>query len=235
MRRTPHPFAVEVRRHRGKSAIIEAKPFTRDAFFAAALLSLSAEEAKISSDSDRAEDPNPKLVSPQPSGRILPSLVEVSPWPEASVKAETPRKPAREPGARRKTAKRAKAATAEVLEASRLGLSDSADLTIDLTVAATGVAAPERKSSAKTRRGDAAANKKPQRRAHAAKTPKIPPIAAAPVAANPPAPAVERQANPATRGDGPRQERRRSIMARYVFGTELRPGERWKKRLRKPR
>ena len=29
----------------------------------------------------------------------------------------------------------------------------------------------------------------------------------------------------------PRQRRQRNIMARYVFGEELRPGERWKRRL----
>jgi hypothetical protein len=29
----------------------------------------------------------------------------------------------------------------------------------------------------------------------------------------------------------PRQSRQRNIMARYVFGEELRPGERWKRRL----
>ena len=31
--------------------------------------------------------------------------------------------------------------------------------------------------------------------------------------------------------DGFRSSRQRNIMARYVFGEELRPGERWKRRL----
>jgi hypothetical protein len=36
---------------------------------------------------------------------------------------------------------------------------------------------------------------------------------------------------PSEVGDGSPQSRKRTIMARYVFGDELKPGERWKRRL----
>lgn len=38
-------------------------------------------------------------------------------------------------------------------------------------------------------------------------------------------------APPADGGDAPRSKRKRTIMSRYVFGDELKPGERWKRRL----
>jgi hypothetical protein len=80
-----------------------------------------------------------------------------------------------------------------------------------------------------------AASKKPRRRDDVANTDMSAQSTRLPIDLEPSPVPGARPTIPSGLEDGPSRERRRSIMARYVFGTELKPGERWKQRLRRTR
>jgi hypothetical protein len=80
------------------------------------------------------------------------------------------------------------------------------------------------------------AGRKPRRRGDLTKTHTSPQTAPLPIDDRPLSTSDTQPAMPSSNlDDGTSRERRRSIMARYVFGAELKPGERWKQRLRRAR
>jgi hypothetical protein len=78
----------------------------------------------------------------------------------------------------------------------------------------------------------AASRKKPAKRPDAAKR-LVGSNAPLDAIVRPPPTAPAQPAQPPVVDDGALRGRRRSIMGRHVLGTELRMGERWKKRLRR--
>jgi len=160
MKRPPRSFVVEVRRQRRPPNEVPAS------WAEEALKSVETGLADARPAAAPAPPPAAPVAPAKPTGRILPSLIEIAPPPPAL--AEAPAK-AKRPAGRPRRAKPA---------------------------APTPI--PDR-----------------VRRVEPAAAP--PPAAPEPATAGPPS------------GDPARHRR---ILARYVFGGALKPGERWKRRLR---
>jgi hypothetical protein len=197
---------------------------------------------------DQTETHSAETGSARPSGRVLPSLVESSPWMTAPTEAIPPRR-----ATGRAIANGAAAQTTVVASVSRprdempRGRADVHSMT-DSGVAPrpepqartsdipTAFPASETERSPNGARDaiTSAATRKPRRRADRTKKQAIPEAAPGPFGAELVIPdALPSDAS--NRADGASQERRRSIVARYVFGTELKLGERWRQRLRHTR
>jgi hypothetical protein len=158
----------------------------------------------------------------RPQGQILPSLADVEPiagrLEEAAASPRRKRDGLAAPGKfkmrRKKDPGRRIAPSALAFEASR----EETRTVAPRAGAERTAAAPSRAAPAKRKVAQAE-----PRATHA--------VAAAKPAAIPEAPLENAAADRA----GARQARHRRILERYVLGTELKPGERWKRRLQKTR
>ncbi len=177
MKRELKPFVVEVKRGKRRSPfgarveMLNAKPSEASRRADLALFAASSSEPVLS-----------KSLATEALGRILPSLIEVTPEPDVVRDEIAPRRRGRKPGSKNKP---------KALDG--VGLAAASEITPPGATEAEGTAAAS--------------------------------------AVEPPAsrqPAFERP--PATRV---RLRERSSILARYVFGTEPVPGERWKRASRK--
>jgi hypothetical protein len=231
LRHTKQPFVVEVRRRRGRAAAASET----------SLFSLAAREEVAAPASEAPSRPSapaesPAFGSPRPTGRILPSLEQPEPSMARPAEPEAPRRRGRVAGVNNEAAerKRARAAaepggrsaanspTASSPEARQKGRRRSLDAPSMAGASAASATHPKAATARKTpaKRPDA-----PKRR--------VGPQAPADAVVRPPPTAQAQPAPPPVADDGAARGRRRSIMARYVLGTELRMGERWKKRLRR--
>ncbi len=249
MRHTQQPFVVEVRRHRSRQTIVETKAKFEETFRDATRDAVH-EPGQAGLEANQAEKPVFEVDPAIPSGRILPSLIESSPWTLPPAEAEPSRRLAR--GALRKDKptrptevvagdvpkrRKGRPPSDRVDAGSTIG-SDSASRqsppprSNDSPHAASQVMQPINQGQIAAK---STATRKPRRRDDLSTTHMSLRITTLPIDAEPlPAPDAQPSRPSDLEDDAPR-ERRRSIMARYVFGTELKPGERWKSRLRHAR
>ncbi len=226
MKRPPHNFVVEVRRQRrstnadGKGWLAEPAPGLTERHPGAAALF----------EPERKASPAPAPAPARPQGRILPSLVDVEPSAPDVEEAAAPSRRRRE-----SSAVAAKPKTRTKKETSRDFAPPRRSAPADIEQAS--ATAPPRvlaEPSAGWRgfgeAGAKAAAKSPRKIAKAEPLAARAATAAAPHAAS----EASLENAPAERA-GERQARHRRIMERYALGAELKPGERWKKRLRKAR
>lgn len=253
MKRGTRPFIVEVRRGQKRAQPNdgegESNALRNDAVRRAEAALFGTPPAQ-----PRAGNPEP---APQPEPRrILVSLADAEPSPVLIAESEPPRRRGRKPGGttqnidpgrqgkRRlvdKTAARSVPLTPELVNAA-LDKIEKATLAIPQrrVAAGPGLASSSLRRPAaatggaeivsRTRRTKAAAS---SQRADG-KARREPVKAVPPVQPSPPSEKVERVA-PRLRQSAlteKSREPRPSIRGRYVFGTELKPGERWKRRLR---
>ncbi len=229
MKRPPPTFVVEVRRQR-RSTNSSGKAWLAEPPLAGAAAgperhpgaaALFEAEPKASL---AAETPPPS----RPQGRILPSLADIAPI--ASPLEEAPARPRRK---REGLALPSKAKTRTKKGAGREFAPPSRQSFEEPAVAwpapggTAAEAAPKVKAPsrpAKSKRKVVAARPLPARAVAVA-------VAVAEPAALPEASVDNATADRA----GARQARHRRILDRYVLGAELKPGERWKRRLQKAR
>jgi hypothetical protein len=249
MKRGTRPFIVEVRRGQKRAQPVEGE-VDSNAFRNEALR--RAEAALFGTPPDQRQTAKTEPVPPPPEPRrILASLADAEPSAALVVEPEPPRRRGRKPGkvqkgvepARHekkrladKTAARSVPLTPELVNAA-LDKIEKATLAVPRRRAAGPSSLSQRPAAAgglektlRVRRKKAAT---PSR--HAEGKTKREPVGAVPPA--PPPRSFEKVERVALRPlrPAPVQESRKprpSIRGRYVFGTELKPGERWKRRLR---
>ena len=235
MKRIVPSFTVEVRRQtrRGghaspNASIAEAKPlrtvFDRDALRAAAAV---FEPKKL-------DQPVAEVVQPpSPRGRILPSLI-IADLPDRGIRdaapaaERAPKKGRTNPPRSRPISASPTVEETDMAAATFAAPSAPSKLREETAPSSKPVASPS------PARGNAWASTKRAKAKLGATKP------AATAGAQMPPPAARREttvaedATPSRRlGEVPK--RKRTIMGRYVFGDELKPGERWKRLLRKTR
>jgi len=242
-------FAVEVRRRRGRPSAERAKPILGEEFTDVGLGdACGADKTPVRITDQTCE----RVFAAAPAGhagRILPSLVESSPWLATTftVKrsqmrtsgAELEGRPAKwdhevetdaEDSPRPNSLRsQADARSMTSLDAARHLPPQARSIdapTASLPSQAKTSIEAERSARASTR------GKSLQRRASRAETYKNPQTAPTPTDVELWSILDARPADPSKLGDGASQNRRRTIMARYVFRTELKLGECWKRRLR---
>ena len=215
MRHTKQPFVVEVKRHRGRGGSSSEK----NLFSLAARVEALAEPA-ISHPAFDAFAADPRKSVARPTGRVLPSLDEPAPAPEPAPQDDLPRRRGRP---RRPTSE---AAAEDAAPPRRRGRKPR------LAPVGAGAASPER-AQAQAQAGVVAPAPPPREKPPVAAAKARKPAPRPPEPASPAPEAVLRPEPQIAREPGEAARRRRSIMGRYVFGTELRLGERWKKRLRR--
>jgi hypothetical protein len=223
LRHTKQPFVVEVKRHRGRGGSSSEK----NLFSLAARVEALAEPA-ISHPAFNAFAAEPRKELARPMGRVLPSLDEPVPAPEPLPEEERPRRRGRIPRSIASEAGRAEDAAPPRRRGRKPKL--AAVGAVDASPERAQAQAPSPARAPLPRETPAVA-KAEQRKTPAAPKARAP----APRPVEPPrAPeAILRPEPQPPREPGEATRRRRSIMGRYVFGTELRLGERWKKRLRR--
>jgi hypothetical protein len=239
LRHISQPFVVEVRGRRGRSAF--TKPLLAEKEASAVATRAGARDADKTGArvADQAQAWPFGIATAPPTGRILPSLIQNDPEAIAVAEAEPARRDAPQTGAaQKKPTKRKQGVAAHV---------PSADLAADQetspdqpsqtpSTAPLATAAKETGASTKKRRTGAlpTGGETPRPRPGRGETDSASLTVEAPIRAEPSSLPGAPQATPATVDeDASRDERRRSRMARYVFGTELKLGERWKERLRR--
>jgi hypothetical protein len=183
------------------------------------------------------EQPLPDSAPSAPKGRILPSLVV----DDASMRSfredlEQLDESARGPPKRR-SARFEKAAKPS--KPRRISASPTAETT-PLAPPAEAIVVPPSEPPAASREaagsgGAPASHKAPKRRVKKPKVPEYDRIAAWLAQPEPTIIAHSPPAAPSPVGEVSPNTRKRTIMGRYVHGDELKPGERWKRLLRKTR
>jgi hypothetical protein len=246
LRNNSHSFTVEVKRHRGRPSTAETTPiFARSLAEAARDLAREDDKNAAATFAAASQGHAPPAVAPTiGTGRILPSLVESDPLISSVAESNLlGRRGGRgdEPGeqggsARKVSGRRRRIPRDHDLSASAMAGTSSAldspqearssdEPTIMASVLVDGPAkAPARGATRKSKRHVKNAENR-------AILPTIPMLVGAETVATPDAPEATR--SPAE--DAAARKRRRSVLARYVFGTEPKLGERWKRRLRRPR
>ena len=223
MKRPPPTFIVEVRRQRrssnaGAKTWLAAPPLAYPAPVpgrpsgAAALFEAEA-KAPLA----------PEAPPARPQGRILPSLADLEPIaPRFEEAAASPRRrregSAATPKPKRRTKKDAGREIAPPFWSASTEIEE------------TGGTAPEPGRKAKI----ASPGARPKREVATAKAPAGLRAARA-LAEAMPAVADAASENATAESAGARQARHRRILERYVLGAEIKPGERWKRRLQKAR
>jgi hypothetical protein len=180
------------------------------------------------------EQPLPDSAPSAPKGRILPSLVV----DDASMRSfredleqldESARGPPKRRSARfQKTAKPSKSR-----RISASPTAETAPLAVAIVVPPSEPPAASREAAGSA--GAPASHKAPKRRVKKPKVPEYDRIAAWLAQPEPMIIAHSPPAAPSPVGEVSPNTRKRSIMGRYVHGDELKPGERWKRLLRKTR
>ena len=238
MKRNIPSFTVEVRRQPRRASnpsangrLFETAPirtaFDRDTQRAADAVF----EAKA------PEQPLPDSAPSAPKGRILPSLVvddaSMRSFREDLEQLDEVRARAAE------TAIGAVSEDGETFEvAADFGLADSRDSALGAPAEAIVVPPSEPPAASREAAGSAgapASHKAPKRRVKKPKVPEYDRIAAWLAQPEPMIIAHSPPAAPSPVGEVSPNTRKRSIMGRYVHGDELKPGERWKRLLRKTR
>jgi hypothetical protein len=245
LRPISHSFTVEVRRRRGPPSTTDAKPILRE--------SLSWPAGDIAHDADKdaskwfsghAHERALDSASAIPKGRILPSLVETVPGGLSTTESKLPKRLNRQGRTGDETAKQ-KINADNASERRRRRSLDGEDLIPpqrslkaapeDLAQARSAdemvPTVPEQvEPSARTRQTAATstATERPHRHGRRAKS-QTSSENIFTSASN------AHLANSSILGDDDvSRKRHQSILARYVFGTEPKLGERWKRRLRRP-
>jgi hypothetical protein len=237
LRPTSHSFTVEVKRHRNRLAVENAWPILRETS-SDALREISRDHHKTN---DQASGRVFESDAARHTGRILPSLLEGAPWLVA--RSETKPRGANGAGLRGGTTERKHDVESVVFDsgtpksprrhadagstrlATANGFSRQARSIDAPTASLFSLSAnpTEVERNAKTSK----AGKRTQRPTDRAESPasERTDVESAPNFD----PRLADQSKSDDEGD---RKRRRPILARYVFGTELKPGERWKRRLR---
>jgi hypothetical protein len=193
------------------------------------------------------------IASASPAGRILPSLVESVPRGLSATESKPPKRPSRQGSLGDKTTK-AKGSNAQSASGRRRRMSlDDEDLRAssqgslkaapdDPVQAHLGdervLTAPEQVETP-VRTGQTAATstaaEKPQRRGRRSRSQTDSENILAPIGAALSSASNGQPANSSILyDDDVSRKRHQSILARYVFGTEPKLGERWKRKLRRP-
>jgi hypothetical protein len=252
LKHTPQRFTVEVRRHRGRPTFSKAQSAERETLTPAPGAGPRDADEKSSPETHQTLQRGAEKT--RPSGRILPSLAESGPEIVVPPQVESSRRPARGASAESKPKPRARLVSTDIASVDRQAPQPNAadaDLGTDSGVVSRqsqearpndnspATAPSQTKMTAKTERSAAksAAAAKPRRRSRRTRADAAPQTNHALVdvetSSIPDADALP--APPTNLDGGASRERRRSIIARYVFGTELKLGERWKQRLRRRR
>jgi hypothetical protein len=223
MKRPPPTFVVEVRRLRrstnsdGKTWL--AEPPLADAASGSQRLSGAAAPFEAEPKAPPAVETPPS----RPQGRILPSLVDIEPIAPPFEEAAAPPRRRRE-----RSAATPKPKTRTKKDADREIAPPFWSASTEIEEA--GGTAPEPGRKAKI----ASPGAKPKQEAATAEALAGLLAAHAVADANPAVPAAALESATADRA-GARQARHRRILDRYVLGAEIKPGERWKRRLQKAR
>lgn len=230
MKRPPPTFVVEVRRQR-RSANSHGKAWLAEPALAGARAG-SRRHAGAAALFE-AEPKAPPAAQPAPSrpqGRILPSLAEIEPVaPRFEEAAASPRRKRETLGATSKPKTTRKARTKKETGPEFAPPRSFEEPSVEWRAPGGTAAAAEPKAKTPSR------GAKSKRKAAKAE-PIAAPLAARAVAAAKPAAIPEASLESATADRaGARQARHRRILERYVLGAELKPGERWKRRLKKAR
>ena len=248
MRHTPQSFIVEVRRRRGRPTFMDATPKLGETFRDATHDGVYEVDQTGRREAERAKNPAFEFDPIRPSGRILPSLVDSCPWSLPEV--EPSRRRAHGASCGNKPTKPTEVVATNVSEPHR-GTQPStyaeAGLVIDSDTAPhespqapsndAPLVAPPSEASINSERSavKSTTGKKARRRNDVTKTHMSPQTASLSGDVGPSSFPDAQPKNSSNLHDGASRERRRSIVARYVFGTELKLGERWKLRLRHAR
>jgi hypothetical protein len=249
LKHTHQLFVVEVRRHRGGPTTVEAKTNFEETFRGAPRDAVhEADQADV--EANQAEKRALEIDPTIPSGRILPSLIESSPWTLPPATAEPSRRRARSASSDDKQTRLTKAIAANAPKRRREP-PPSSNVGAGSVIASH--AAPD--ESPRARSNDSphvvsesilpinpgqidaksTTTKKPRRRDGLLKAHMSPRVTRGPIDVEPLPNPDARPTSPTVSEDHSPRKRRLSVMARYVFGTELKPGERWKQRLRRAR
>jgi hypothetical protein len=243
-------FTVEVRRRRGPPAAEHARPILREAFTDVALGDACGADKTTARVTDRRGERVFEAASVGRAGRILPSLVESSPWLATTFTVKPSQRRANSADLEGRPAKRGDEVETDASKSRRpnsprsqadAGSMASRDAARHLSPQAPSIDVPtaslpsQAKTSTEAERsaGASRAGESMQRCASRAETHKNLQTALTPTDVELWSIPDARPADPSKLGDGASQHRRRSIMARYVFRTELKFGERWKQRLRR--
>ncbi len=242
-------FTVEMRRRRGRPSAEHAKPILGEEFTDVGL----GDACGADKTAARITDPTGERVFEAApaghAGRILPSLVESSSWLVTTSEIKPSQRRANGADLEGRSAKRDHEVETDAADSRRpnspRSQADARSMTsLDAARhlppqarsndALTAFLPSQAKTSTEAERSAEAstAGKSPQRRARRAETHKNPQTAPTPTDVELWSIPDARPANPSKLGDGASQKRRRTVMARYVFRTELKLGERWKRRLR---
>jgi hypothetical protein len=243
LKRNIPSFTVEVRRQPRRAS----NPSANGRLFETALARTAFDrDAQRAADAVfEAKAPEPPLPDPAPSapkGRILPSLV-VDDAAARSFREDPPefdessRGPAKRRSARlQKTAKPSKprrisvSPTAETAPPADSGVVSGPPFAAH---PAEAIVVPP--SEAAGSAGAPGSHKAPKRRVKKRKVPEYDRIAAWLAEPEPTIIANSPRAAPSAADEVSPTARKRTILGRYVFGDELKPGERWKRLLRKTR
>jgi hypothetical protein len=248
MKRGTRPFIVEVRRGQKRAPPIESE-VDSNAFRNEALR--RAEAALFGTPPVESQTAKLEPAPPPEPRRILASLADAEPSAALVAEPEPPRRRGRKPGKVQKdveptrhgkkrladkTAARSVPLTPELVNAA-LDKIEKATLAVPRRRAPGPSSLSQRPAAAggvektlRVRRKKAATTSR-----HAEGKTKREPVAAAPPAPPPRSFEKVERLVPRPSRTAPVQESRTprpSIRGRYVFGTELKPGERWKRRLR---
>jgi hypothetical protein len=251
VRQTPRSFVVEVRRRRGRPTIVDATPGSGEAFRDGARDRAKEVGQSGGRERDQAEKQDFEFDPIRPSGRILPSLIETSPETLSPAAAEPlrrraradskPTKPTEVIAASVSASDRATPpsghAAAGCVIASRAAPRESAqaqssDAPLAAALSPAGALVDSERSAVKSTASGKSRRWDDTMKAHPSSL--GPQTAPSPIDVGP-SPTPDAAKSSPKKFDGASRERQRSIMARYVFGTELKPGERWKLRLRRAR
>jgi hypothetical protein len=231
------PFVVEVKR-RFRPGSLEANAAEKDAFSALvrahSLDSVGKGESKAK---EARQFPSENLPVP-PVGRILPTLIEGSSTKEALLGSGPPKDRAGIVANKRRRANRAEPVPIGNDESVLAHPASAAIVIVDSsdssrqsqpTLNETSLNTPPLKIRVSAKGSASAANTraKRRRRAHSNAVARAVEVAVSETSSPNAAQQSEGVSSPTSLRD------RRSIMARYVFRTEIKPGERWKLRLRR--
>jgi hypothetical protein len=231
MKRPPPTFVVEVRRQRRSTAAGAKTWVTASPLGYPASGPERPSGAATLLEAETKPPPAPEAPPPRPRGRILPSLADLEPVaPPFEEAAASPRR------RRKSSAPTPKPKTRTRRDADRQiapSLRSFEAFAVEPRAVGPrwrGATAAEPKQKAET----ASPGAKPKREAATAES-LAGPLAARALADAMPAAAAAPSENATAERAGARQARHRRILERYVLGAELKPGERWKRRLQKAR
>jgi hypothetical protein len=233
LRRGVPSFIVEVRRRPRLAAT--SNPDAQSSETRSTQARFDRESQRASAAAFRAKKADPSLVdaASTPKGRILPSLVpdeslrrtlrDAAPTAtESDPPSRAPKRPPVRPPKRRDQASKSPRRNPGFSSDENAPLAESASTTSHQTASAQSVdgGVSPRALSAKAKRKDKITISRDNvREKH------LPNDQRSPLGTDSPA------TLPSIVDDRPPQSRKRTIIARYVFGDALKPGERWKRRL----